>query len=218
MSLIQTIGAAVGTVGAVLMVLGAITWFFGKNWYLTWLKRAADKELVRFTAALEARNTIDAIRFGDVNQKRLEVLGDVFGKLKRAQADMAALAFPYQQIFDEDTGRHDPVKSEQAYKDQMDSGLHEAAKSFNAFYDSYYPRRIWMPKNVCDRLDALAVEFRSVYTGMEHALRWADNDQPVKVKTVERIRDRAWHAVEKTIVDIAEEIENEFRALAGSES
>jgi hypothetical protein len=183
----------------------AVVAFLGKSVISQWLTRdlerfktdirsAAGAELERLRGALQIAAAEHSILLSRLQDRRAEVIDQLYGKLAKAIAAITS----YVQIF-ELAGA--PPKEEKA---------RTAAEALISFRDYFDEKRIWLPPECCDKVDALESGLRDIYNNFSLDRTWEQRG----LRTDPAGWQKAWEGVTKNLVPPARvALEAEMRRL-----
>lgn len=169
----------------------AVVAYLGKSIITQWLNKdlerfkgdlrgVADTELAKLKGALEIAATEHSIILSRLQDKRAEVIDGLYTRLAAAIAATTS----YVQIF-ELAGA--PPKEE---KGKL------AATALIAFRDYFDQKRIWLPAEVCEKVDILEEGLRRTYNDFALDRDWEKRGIPTKSDGWMK----AWEAVTENLV------------------
>lgn len=190
--------------------------FLARDRISTWFRLKADLELTRVKTELESGAEKTNIKYGQLAARRIEVIADVFGAMKKTQSSMGQLASPGGQVWVAKEDYLDPKKFSEALRAQRVEQFNRAVSDFNEFIKLFDSNRLFLPVNACEQIDNLIKELRNVHFEMETAL---DEDQWGSTEKKERrkMKQDAWERVTNSIPEIADKLEARFRELTGAD-
>ncbi|MBQ0907931.1 hypothetical protein KBJ98_04360 [Flavobacterium sp. F-328] len=145
------------------------------------------------------------IRFSELHQERAKVIKELYFKLLELQSSMYDFTRRAHVVIE------DAEKEEQERADRVN----KAIKEFNNYY---LPNKIFFSRKLAEKLDNLSKEYWnkgsefSSFMGHFKNMLPGGSAQDIFVK-IKQISD----FIEKDIVELIEDIENEFRGILGVE-
>jgi uncharacterized membrane-anchored protein YhcB (DUF1043 family) len=152
-----------------------------------------DKELSRFQAELDK----EKLQFSQLHNERARITAELYEKFILFEEDMRSLTDPME-------------RGEEPPKDEK---LQTAAESGNEFINFYMKNKIYFPPEICDTIEDLHEEMKSVYNqfGIYKPYESRPGDPQDPGEWLEM-----WKRVtEDDVPELKEELENHFRELLG---
>lgn len=176
------------------------------NKELTEYQSEMDKEMEQYRAELEKeldnyRTELEKekLRFSELHNERAKVTAELYERFVEFEEDMRTLTDLMERPGDP----------------PMDEQMENAAKSGNQFVNYYMKNKIYFPPYVCETIEHLQSELKSVF--VEFQVYKPHVDQPGDSVDPDRWL-KNWNTVTKDEVpEIKEELEGHFRDLLGVE-
>jgi len=182
---------AVGATVAGWVAKEAIANYFDKE--LTKYQKEVDKELNKFQAELGK----DKLQFSQLHNERAKITAELYEKFVIFEEDMRSLTEPMER-------KGDPPKEDK---------LETAAESGNEFINFYMKNKIYFPSEICDTIEDLHEEMKSVYNkfGIYKPYESRPGDPQDPGEWLEM-----WKRVtEDEVPELKQELEDHFRELLG---
>ena len=149
------------------------------------------KDLERFKADLQRAAVEHQVRFSRLHETRAEVLAELYRRLAKAISDTHRFVASRNQ----GQGR-------------------EALESLVALYSYLDERRIFLPTDLCGRLDDFTDTLRETAIRID-LFGNIPNPNPDTLKQAQEVYAAAWHSVEHHVPQLRHDLEEEFRTLLG---
>lgn len=191
MELWQALLVAFGGNAALLLVLG----FFGRSI----VNHALDKDLEKFKGQLQLSAVEHEIRFRRLDEKRAEVVAELYKLLVKAYWEAESFTSPMDWA-------GEPDKKEKYVSAQ------NAIADYFRFFDQH---RIYVSPELCGQLESFAHELRKPVISFGVWLRHDHLTDHAAVRKNDAW-DAAWKKVREDVPKLRAAIEHEFRTIIGS--
>jgi len=190
--LIEELGIfAVGATVVGWVAKSTINQYFEKE--LSKYEAEIDKELSRFEAELDK----EKLQFSQLHNERARITAELYERFVVFEEDMRSLTDPIEHT-------DSPSK---------DDKLQTAAESGNEFINFYMKNKIYFPPRICDTIEELHSEMKSVHTEFSilEPYRSSPGDPQNPKDWLE-----AWENItEDEVPELKEDLEEHFRELLG---
>jgi len=162
------------------------------------IKYRLSRQLEEFKQSLQQKMLEYQIRFSSLHEKRAEVLGELYGRLKQFQVSVDDLISPME-------GMGIPPKKEL-------TGI--VNKRIDAFQTYLRRNRIYLPENLCEQIDSAYVQMR--YIAGEFAIYIHEDESNIDTNLMKqkmKIWHEGWKKMSGPIPETVTKLESEFRKL-----
>jgi hypothetical protein len=135
------------------------------------------------------------VRFSRLHERRIEVIGDIYRNLVRAERAFASWTQPLQMAGDKNWDEKGTV----------------AVAAATTFVEHFQENRIWLEPDLCDDVQKVV---HGLYTAYVKFTIYDPEDKSAWYERFEKWRE-AWGAVSKEVPPVREKIEARVRLLLG---
>ncbi|RBI59494.1 hypothetical protein DMJ13_23110 [halophilic archaeon] len=160
------------------------------------IKQYFDKQLQSYQTELDK----ETVKFTDLHQKRVEVIGEFYVKLAEFDQDMRALINPML------------LRSGSSREELIDATA-ESGEELRRFY---LKNKIYFSSDVCETMDELLNEYKDMFH--DFSVRRIHDPEEALTEPKERVEQwkENWNLLtQDDIPDLKTELETEFRDLLG---
>ncbi len=156
------------------------------------------KELAKFQSSLDEKLDEQRIRFSSLHQKRADILGELYGRLKEYEIAVRVFLDPMEVA-------GGPTKEEL---------LDDVNKAINTFQGYFRRHRIYLPTALCQQVDSAYDEMRGIAGRFALFLGGKRTEQsaPYEKGKIEAWSE-GWDKMTEQIPKALVEVEQEFRRL-----
>jgi hypothetical protein len=203
----QTIAVAVGGNAIVLAVLGwlaksLVTGLLQKDMeqFKSALVAETESSIEKLRHQLSLVATEHQVRFSKLHETRAEVIAELYSLLVEAHWAGSSFASPMEWV------------GEPSKKEKYETALNASAK----FYRYFEKKKIYLPKDLCDQLDAFVRDIRSKSIGLgvyfsQPGEYLPDHVEKQKVETWHN----SWRHFDEQVPLAKEALEEELRSILG---